>query len=85
MVPLMTYVTDAFGIYSASALTAVLVTRCLMSTFLPLSVVPVTDALGFGWGFVCFAGMCLLLAPLPLLVMRYGYTWRQRSVYTKDI
>lgn len=84
MVSLMTYVTDAFGIYSASALTAVLVTRCLMSTFLPLSVVPVTDALGFGWGFVGFAGLCLLLAPLPLLVMRFGCAWRQRSIYTKD-
>ncbi|KAE9992309.1 hypothetical protein Vi05172_g12231 [Venturia inaequalis] len=85
MVSLMTYVTDAFGIYSASALTAVLVTRCLMSTFLPLSVVPVTDALGFGWGFVAFAAMCFLLAPLPLLVMRYGGAWRQRSVYTQDM
>ncbi|QDS71199.1 hypothetical protein FKW77_010266 [Venturia effusa] len=85
MVPLMTYVTDAFGIYSASALTAVLVTRCLMSTFLPLSVVPVTDRLGFGWGFVVFAAVCFGLAPIPLMVMRYGDKWRQRSVYTKDV
>lgn len=56
-----------------------------MSTFLPLSVVPVTDALGFGWGFVAFAAMCFLLAPLPLLVMRYGGAWRQRSVYTQEL
>ncbi|RYP75874.1 hypothetical protein DL771_002138 [Monosporascus sp. 5C6A] len=31
--PLMTYVVDAFGLYSASAMTALIVTRCLMSTW----------------------------------------------------
>jgi MFS family permease len=84
MVPLMAYVVDAFGIYSASALTAVLVSRCLMSTFLPLIVAPLTGKFGYGWGFVVFAAMCFAVAPVPLLVMRYGYKWRQRSIYTKD-
>jgi hypothetical protein len=28
--------------------------------------------------------MTLAVAPIPLLVMRYGYQWRQRSIYTKD-
>ncbi|KAK3697494.1 hypothetical protein LTR37_017440 [Vermiconidia calcicola] len=43
MVPMLTYVTDAFELYSASALTAVLVTRCLAGTFLPLATSPLTD------------------------------------------
>ncbi|KAA8574730.1 hypothetical protein EYC84_003980 [Monilinia fructicola] len=84
MVPLMAYVVDAFGLYSASALTAVLITRCLTSTFLPLAVGPLTDRLGYGWGFMLVSALCLAVAPIPLLVMRYGERWRQCSAYTRD-
>jgi hypothetical protein len=84
MVPLMAYVVDAFGLYSASALTAVLIARCLMSTFLPLAVVPLTDALGYGFGFLVLATAFLVMAPIPIVVMRYGSRWRQSSDYTKD-
>lgn len=80
----MAYVVDAFGLYSASALTAVLITRCLMSTFLPLLVGPLNDAVGHGWGFTIVAGVCLAVAPIPSLVMRYGEKWRQWSTYTRD-
>jgi hypothetical protein len=83
MVPLMAYVVDAFGLYSASALTAVLITRCLMGTFLPLTVVPLTDALGYGYGFSVLAAALLVVAPIPLAVMRYGSRWRQSSEYTR--
>lgn len=84
MVPLMAYVVDAFGLYSASALTAVLIARCLTSTFLPLAVGPITDELGYGWGFMIVSSMCLVVAPIPWLVMRYGERWRQWSAYTRD-
>jgi hypothetical protein len=84
MVPLMAYVVDAFGLYSASSLTAVLITRCLMGTFLPLAVAPLTDAFGYGGGFSVLAGGCVLLTPIPFVVMKYGADWRQSSPYTKD-
>jgi len=84
IVPVMAYIVDAFNLYSASATTAVLITRCLMGTFLPLITEPLTDAIGYGWGFTVLAGACLLLAPVPLLIMRYGGKWRQRSEYTRD-
>ena len=84
IVPVMAYVVDAFNLYSASAMTAVLITRCLMGTFLPLVTEPLTDAIGYGWGFTVLAGACLVLAPIPLLVMRYGARWRQKSEYTRD-
>ncbi|TAQ84242.1 hypothetical protein B7494_g7443 [Chlorociboria aeruginascens] len=84
IVPLMSYVVDAFGNYSASALTAVLITRCLMGTFLPLAVAPLTDALGYGLGFSVLVAACLVVAPIPMVAMRYGSRWRQRSVYTRD-
>ena len=84
IVPMMTYITDIFGLYSASALTAVLITRCLMGTFLPLAVAPLTNDIGYGFGFLVMAAACLLLAPVPALVMRYGTRWRQWSAYTKN-
>ncbi|RMZ85844.1 hypothetical protein DV737_g401, partial [Chaetothyriales sp. CBS 132003] len=40
--PLLAYVVDATGVYSASAMTAMIVTRCLMGTFLPLAGSPYT-------------------------------------------
>ena len=85
IVPIMAYVVDAYGLYSASALTAVLITRCLMGTFLPLATAHLTDAIGYGLGFTILAVICLVTAPIPLLVMLYGNKWRQRSEYTKDV
>lgn len=63
---MMTYVTDGFGLFSASAITAVLITRCLAGTFLPLVTEPLTEKVGYGWGFAILAGGCLLLSPIPV-------------------
>ncbi len=83
-VPLMNYVVDAFKLYSASAMTALIVTRCLMGTFLPLAVDPLVKHWGWGWGFTALCGVSLLTASVPLLVYRYGTKWRQRSRYTEQ-
>lgn len=84
-VPLSAYAVDAFGAYSASAMTGVIVTRCLMGTFLPLSVAPLVEWLGgYGWAFTVLGGLSLVLAPIPVVVMRYGHRWRQLSKYTRD-
>jgi MFS family permease len=84
MIPVMAYVVDAFGLYSASAMTGIIVTRCLMSTFLPLATVPLVDLFGFGWGFSVFAVFSLLMAPIPVIMLRYGGHWRRLSRYTRD-
>ncbi|KUJ11457.1 MFS general substrate transporter [Mollisia scopiformis] len=83
-VPLTSYIVDAFGLYSASAMTMILIARCLGGTLLPLAIPPLTDALGLGYGFVLVAGIFLALIPVPMLVMRYGSVWRQKSVYTRN-
>ncbi|KAH8898348.1 major facilitator superfamily transporter [Thozetella sp. PMI_491] len=82
--PLMAYVVDAFGIYSASALTAVIVSRCLMGTFLPLATQPLVERFGYGWGLTLMGSAQLALLPIPVLVMRYGLRWRQKSKYSRD-
>lgn len=82
--PLMAYVVDAFGIYSASSVTAVIVTRCLMGTFLPLATEPLIERFGYGWGFTVLASVSVAMIPIPVAVFKYGYKWRQLSEYTKD-
>jgi len=81
--PIMAYVVDATGVYSASAMTAVIVTRCLLGTFLPLTTGPLVAMFGYGWGFTILGTIALTLAPIPMVVFRYGERWRQRSRYTK--
>ena len=83
-IPLAAYVVDAFGLYAASAMTGVIVTRCLCGTFLPLAVSPLVDAFGYGWGFMVMAGICFAVTPIPVFVYYYGESWRQLSKYTHD-
>lgn len=82
--PLYAYVVDAFGLYAASAMTAVIVTRCLAGTFLPLAAAPLVDRFGYGIGLSILGAASFLLAPIPVLVLRYGSKWRQGSKYTRD-
>ncbi len=83
-IPLSSYIVDAFGLYSASAMTMVLLTRCTMGTLLPLAIPPLTDALGLGGGFAFLAAICFVMLPLPIVIMRYGSSWRQKSEYTRS-
>jgi len=84
MIPVMAFVVDAFGLYSASAMTGVIVMRCLMGTFLPLTTSPLVDNLGYGWGFTVLAALSLSVSPIPSLLFRYGERWRKLSKYTRD-
>ncbi|KAI1820400.1 MFS transporter [Xylaria intraflava] len=84
LLPLHAYVVDAFGLYAASGMTAVIVMRCLMSTLLPLAADPLVRKFDWGVGMSIMGGIGLLLTPIPILVFRYGSRWRQLSHYTKD-
>lgn len=84
LVPLMTFITDALGKYSASAMTATIVSRCLMGAFMPLVVPPLAEDMGYGWAFTVLAAVALVLAPIPCAAMRHGPVWRQQSEYTRD-
>lgn len=83
-IPVMAYVVDAFGIYSASSITALIVTRCLMGTFLPLAAQPALRNLGYGWGMSIFALISASTIPIPVSVLLYGQKWRKFSKYTRE-
>ncbi|KAF0317244.1 Efflux pump radE [Colletotrichum sp. SAR11_59] len=82
--PLSAYVVDAAGLYSASAMTGLIVTRCLAGTFLPLTTGPLIESFGYGWAFTVLGVGSIFLAPIPIALMRYGHIWRQKSEYTRD-
>lgn len=83
-VPLIAYTVDAFGKYSASGVTATIVTRCLAGTIFPLTTDPLVERFGYGWGLLILAVVSMVLAPIPILAYRYGHKWRQGSKYTRD-
>ncbi|OAQ96766.1 hypothetical protein LLEC1_00641 [Akanthomyces lecanii] len=80
-----TYVVDAFGAYSASAMAGVIVMRSVMGAFVPLITVPLINAVGYGRGFTALSLASLSLAPIPILVMRYGAVWRLSSKFTRQL
>jgi hypothetical protein len=84
IIPLQAYVVDAFGIYSASAMTGIIVTRCLAGTFLPLGTSPLVEHFGYGWGFTWLGALSMSLAIIPVIILRYGETLRQHSGFSKD-
>jgi len=84
VIPLSAYVVDATGIYSASAMTGVIVSRCLAGTFLPLATGPLAEHFGYGWGFSFLGALSISLAVVPVLILKYGHRWRQHSEFTRD-
>ncbi|KAH8712172.1 major facilitator superfamily domain-containing protein [Phaeosphaeriaceae sp. PMI808] len=84
VIPISAYVVDAFGLYSASAMTGIIVVRCLAGTFLPLATDPLVQRFGYGWGCTCFGALSMGLAIIPLLILKHGESWRQRSGFTQD-
>ncbi|KFY17539.1 hypothetical protein V492_00598 [Pseudogymnoascus sp. VKM F-4246] len=67
LLPLMPYVVDACGLYSASALTGVVVTRCLAGAFLPLATAVMIERLGYGWGFTMLAMLTMTVGLIPIV------------------
>ncbi|KXJ85663.1 hypothetical protein Micbo1qcDRAFT_127688, partial [Microdochium bolleyi] len=82
--PLMPYIVDAFGLYAVSALTIAIVVRCLVGAFLPLEAAAMGRILGLGWGSTVLALMSAVVGVVPVLLLRYGSSWRQRSKYTRN-
>lgn len=84
IVPVSAYVVDAFGEFSASAMTGVIVMRCLVGTFLPLAIEPLEER--FGWGGACswFGGIGLVLAIIPVVILSSGEKWRRSNQFTRE-
>ena len=81
LTPGQTYLVDAFGIHSASAVAATLVMRNAFGTVLPLAGPDLYTRLGYGWGNSVLGFIALAFMPTPLFLMLDGGRIRaQRNI-----
>ncbi|THC91544.1 hypothetical protein EYZ11_008984 [Aspergillus tanneri] len=80
-ISLLTYVTDAYTIYSASALASSVILRSLLGAVFPLAVRPMYNAWGVAWATSFVGLLSLLCVPIPFGLIAFGKRIRERSRY----
>ncbi|KAH6624032.1 major facilitator superfamily domain-containing protein [Chaetomium sp. MPI-SDFR-AT-0129] len=78
--PLMTYLVDCYPMYAASAMAANTVFRSLVGMLLPLAGPAMYQNLGLGWGNSLLGFICVIMIPVPLLLVRYGKRLRKMGL-----
>ncbi|MCJ1273481.1 hypothetical protein MMC21_001273 [Puttea exsequens] len=80
------YITDVYGIYSASAQASSVLSRNISAALLlPLATSPMYDHLGVGWACSLLGFVCAALSPIPFLFLRYGPALRARSPFCRKL
>lgn len=80
------YLTDAYDIYSASALASSVFTRNLLAAVvIPLSTSPLYRNLGTRWACTLLGIMCVALCPIPFAFIRWGPALRKRSPFCQKL
>lgn len=83
---LTNYLTDVYDIYSASALASSVFSRNIAAALLlPLATYPMYDQLGVGWACSLLGFLCLALAPIPFLFIRYGPILKLKSAFCQRL
>lgn len=78
MMPVTTYLIDAFHTRAAGPVGAASVLRCLAAGLLPLCADKLYTNLGYGWGNTTLAFIALAFAPFPYLFYKNGERLRNR-------
>lgn len=73
---------DAYGIYSASAMAALGMTRSVAGAFLPLAVEDLLAVLGIAWSCTLLGGISAVLALVPFGFIAYGERIRGGSRFS---
>lgn len=80
------YLTDAYDIYSASALASSVFTRNILAAVLiPLTTHPLYARLGTQWACTLLGCLCLILTPIPFAFIRWGPAMRRRSPFCQQL
>ncbi|KAL4787024.1 major facilitator superfamily domain-containing protein [Aspergillus varians] len=75
------YVTDAYKIYSASALASSVISRSMLGAALPVAAKPMYESLGVGWATSLVGFVSLVCVPIPYLLLWRGEWIRERSAF----
>ncbi|KAH7390119.1 major facilitator superfamily domain-containing protein [Cadophora sp. MPI-SDFR-AT-0126] len=84
MLPVQSYLVDAYTQYAASAIAAATILRSLLGALLPLAGQPLFDSLGIGWGNSLLGFLSLAMVPVPWVFWRYGERIRLRMKISLD-
>ncbi|KAI1105326.1 major facilitator superfamily protein [Jackrogersella minutella] len=80
------YLTDAYDIYSASALASSVFTRNILAAILlPLTTYPLYQNLGTDWACTLLGLLCVILTPIPFAFIRWGPAMRRRSAFCQKL
>jgi multidrug resistance protein len=78
LLPIQTYIVDAYPQYAASGLAAFSVLRNSVAAFLPLAGPRLFSSLGVGWGNSLLGFIAIAMIPIPILTYKYGKWMRLR-------
>ncbi|GAB1319879.1 MFS transporter prlG [Madurella fahalii] len=78
--PLTTYLVDCYPMYAASAIAANTVLRSLAGMLLPLAGPAMYENLGLGWGNSLLGFLCVIMIPVPMLILKFGARLRKMGL-----
>ncbi|PKY09043.1 MFS multidrug transporter [Aspergillus campestris IBT 28561] len=84
-ISLLTYVTDAYRIYSASALAASVILRSIVGALFPLAADPLYASLGVAWGTSVVGFISVACVPIPMVFLYAGPWIRKRSRFCQRL
>jgi len=84
-ISLLNYMTDAYGIYAASAMATSTFTRSIFAVLLPLCTDKLYERLGVAWASSLLGFIGLVLACGPFLLVRYGAAVRKHSRFCRQL
>jgi len=82
---LLNYLTDAYGIYSASVIAANSCLRSISAALLPLAAKPMYNTLGVHWATSLLGFFALAMCVIPIAFMRYGAAIRAKSKFCMSL
>jgi len=81
LIALFNYLTDSYGIYSASAVAAASCARSILGAVLPLAQNSMYTTLGIGWATSILGFASVALFPVPFIFIAFGPQIRLRSPF----
>lgn len=84
-VSLLTYVTDAYTIYSASALASSVIIRSIMGAVFPMAVTPMYEAWGVQWATSFVGLLSAVCVPIPFALVVFGPRVRAASRFCRGM
>ena len=82
---LLNYVTDAYMIFAASAMSATSICRSVFGAVLPLAARPMYQKLGIPWASSLLGFLSLGMSIIPFAFIKYGDRLRANSTFCQEL